>query len=303
MSPSATTSPTLDGFATECRQRVNSRLEYWLDAQPPLALGLTNAMRYAAANGGKRMRPMLVYGACQALGGDLADADDAAVAIELIHAYSLVHDDLPAMDDDALRRGQPTCHIAYGEALAILAGDALQTLAFEVIASSPLRASASTRVEMLITLARASGAHGMAGGQALDLAAEGQQLKAADLEKIHAHKTGSLIRASVRLGGLLAPHSNIEQLAALDTYAKHLGLAFQVHDDVLDVIGATAELGKQAGADQALAKATYPALLGLEQAKQWATQLAEQALTALVPFDAAADPLRQLARYAVERRH
>lgn len=303
MNQSNLASSALEGFATECRQRVNDRLEYWLQAHTPIAPGLLNAMRYAAANGGKRMRPMLVYGACQTLGIELELADDAAVAVELIHAYSLVHDDLPAMDNDALRRGQPTCHIAYGEALAILAGDALQTLAFEVIANSPLPTTDSTRVAMLLTLASASGAQGMAGGQALDLAAEGQQLQPADLEQIHAHKTGSLIRASVRLGGLLGSNGDTDQLAALDTYARHLGLAFQVHDDVLDVTGATAEIGKQAGADQALAKATYPALLGLEPAKQWAANLAEQALAALASFDSKADPLRHLARYAVERRH
>ena len=229
--------------------------------------------------------------------------DDIAAALEMVHSYSLVHDDLPAMDDDALRRGKPTCHIAFDEATAILAGDALQCLAFEVLANAPSSLEAGVRLELIRTLANASGSLGMAGGQALDLLAEGQTLTLEQLETIHIHKTGCLIRASVRMGALTVPAVSTATLEALDRYAHAIGLAFQVQDDILDVIGDTATLGKHQGADQALAKATYPAILGLEQAQALARTLCDQALAALADLDGRAEPLRALARYIVSRQH
>ena len=259
-------------------------------------------MRYAVLGGGKRLRPLLVYAAARALGVDSPLLDAPACAVELIHAYSLVHDDLPAMDDDALRRGRPTCHIVFGEAMAILAGDALQALAFELLAddhAGPI--DPAIRVAMLRTLGRACGAEGMAGGQALDLAAVGQQLGLAELEHMHACKTGALIRASVRAGAILGG-ADAESLAALTRYGDAIGLAFQIADDILDVEGTTEELGKDAGSDQARGKATYPALVGLEASKARARELVQMALDALTRFDERAEPLRAIASYIVKRK-
>jgi len=222
--------------------------------------------------------------------------------VEFIHAYSLVHDDLPAMDDDDLRRGRPTCHRAFDEATAILAGDALQTQAFYVLAHArELDIDAATRLRMIETLAQASGSRGMAGGQAIDLAAVGQTLDIAQLEDMHIHKTGALIRASVLLGALCADALDETRLAHLDHYAKCIGLAFQIQDDILDVIGDTATLGKTAGADTARAKPTYPALLGLDGARQRAAELLADAQAALDGFGEEADSLRALADYIVQR--
>ena len=293
----------LDAYLTRCQQRVNARLDLWLTRQNGLAPRLADAMRYATFNGGKRVRPVLAYAAAEALGGDPAHADDIAAALEMVHSYSLVHDDLPAMDDDDLRRGKPTCHIAFDEATAILAGDALQCLAFEVLACSDAPLDATVRLQVIQALATASGTRGMAGGQALDLSAEGQALTLEQLEDIHAHKTGSLIRASVRMGALTVPDVTAAQLDALDHYAGAIGLAFQVQDDILDVVGDTATLGKKQGADAALAKATYPALLGLEQAQKLARDLCNEAQEALTTLDGRAEPLRALARYIVSRQH
>ena len=261
-------------------------------------------MRYAVLGGGKRLRPVLVYATGAALGAALDRLDAAAVAVEVIHAYSLVHDDLPAMDDDALRRGRPTCHIEFGEAMAILAGDALQALAFEVLAADPLLADAPRiHVEMLRVLAAACGAQGMAGGQALDLAAIGQQLAPAELERMHVHKTGALIRASVRLGALGAGCADQIVLDALERYGHCIGLAFQIRDDIIDIEGDSATLGKTAGKDAANAKPTYPAILGMDASRAQLAQLTEQAIASLAPLGERAAELADIARYIAERRN
>jgi len=290
-------------YQKACRARVDACLERFFQAPQDDLARLYQAMRYSVMNGGKRVRPILVYAACEALGGDAEQADNAACAVELIHAYSLVHDDLPAMDDDDLRRGQPTTHKAFDEAAAILAGDGLQSLAFSVLAEpSAPRASAETRLRMLTTLARAAGPEGMVGGQAIDLESVGRQIDQRALESMHRHKTGALIEASVCLGALASGRADDAALAALQTYARAIGLAFQVQDDILDVESDTATLGKTQGKDQAQDKPTYPALLGLEPAKAYALDLRDQALAALEAFGERAEPLRDLARFIVERR-
>ena len=305
MTPNNAPSSAFDlaAYQQNCQARVNNRMEYWLARQNGLAPRLLDAMRYATFNGGKRVRPLLAYSAAAALGGAHETVDDIAAALEMVHSYSLVHDDLPAMDNDHLRRGKPTCHIAFDEATAILAGDALQCLAFEVLAASPAPFTAAVRLELIRLLARASGTQGMAGGQALDLAAEGQTLTLDQLETIHIHKTGSLIRASVRMGALTVDAVSQAELDALDRYAHAIGLAFQVQDDILDVIGDTATLGKTQGSDQALSKATYPSILGLASAQALAQSLCDQALEALQLLGERAEPLRALARYIVSRHH
>ena len=256
-------------------------------------------MRHGLLVGGKRLRPLLVYLAGQALGASDDALDAPAAAIELIHAYSLIHDDLPAMDDDDLRRGQPTVHKAFDEATAILAGDALQALAFEVLASRP-----HPRLGQLVTtLAVASGRDGMVAGQALDLAAVGGHPDAEAMAHMHAHKTGALIVAAVRLGGLVAVEEDDPRLAALIRYARAIGLAFQIHDDILDVTGDTATLGKISGADAARAKPTYPSLLGLAGAQRKANTLIDEAIAALAPLGEQAAPLADLAHYMIERDH
>ncbi|SDH68214.1 (2E,6E)-farnesyl diphosphate synthase [Pseudomonas panipatensis] len=290
-------------YQTRCQARVDAALEALFTPPRHELTRLYQAMRYSVVNGGKRVRPLLAYAACEALGGDSERADGAACAVELIHAYSLVHDDLPAMDDDDLRRGQPTTHIAFDEACAILAGDGLQTLAFEVLGDARLNPpDAETRLQMIMTLARAAGSAGMVGGQAIDLEAVGRKIDQHALEVMHRHKTGALIEASVRLGALASGHADSERLAALSRYAEAIGLAFQVQDDILDVESDTSTLGKTQGKDQANDKPTYPALLGLDAAKTYALDLRDQALAALQGFDQRAEPLRDLARYIVERR-
>ena len=270
------------------------------ESQPPIELH--RAMRYAVLGGGKRLRPLLVYAAGQTLGATLDHLDAAAAAVEIIHAYSLVHDDLPAMDDDSLRRGRPTCHIVFGEAMAILAGDALQALAFEVLAhDAELAVDAGTRVEMLRALAAACGSHGMAGGQAFDLAAVGKLLSAVELERMHVHKTGALIRASVRLGALAAGQSEEATLDALERYGHAVGLAFQIRDDLLDVEAGTEQLGKTAGKDAAAAKPTYPAILGIDASRAELAALTDAALSAVEPLGVHAKPLRDLARFVADR--
>ena len=263
---------------------------------------LHEAMRYATLGEGKRVRPVLVYGAGQAVGADPACLDAPACAVELIHAYSLVHDDLPAMDNDDLRRGLPTCHKAYDEATAVLVGDALQTLAFRTLShDGALSAPAEVKLRMIDELALASGSRGMAGGQALDIGAIGRNIDLAQLENMHIHKTGALIRASVRLGGLCAEEVSAEKFNRLDRYAKCIGLAFQVRDDILDVEGETSVLGKTRGKDAAADKPTYPSLLGMQEAREMADRLLEDALENLQDFDERAEPLRALARYIVGR--
>ncbi len=293
--------PHLEAFTDRCRTRIEAVLADLLPSEDIHPYHLHKAMRYAALGGGKRIRPVLVYASAEALGLAFEDLDKPACAIELIHAYSLVHDDLPAMDDDDLRRGRPTCHKAFDEATAILAGDALQTLAFQVLATEQQLPPAA-RIRMLTDLARAAGSRGMAGGQALDLVAEGQELDLTMLENIHIHKTGALIRCSVRMATLIT-EIDPDRSERLDHYAKCLGLAFQIRDDILDVEGETGTLGKTQGKDQAQSKATYPAIIGLADAKATATELIDEALTSLEPFDAGADPLRWIAEYVVERNH
>jgi farnesyl diphosphate synthase len=259
-------------------------------------------MRYAVLGGGKRLRPLLVYAAGQTLAAPLARLDAPAAAVEIIHAYSLVHDDLPSMDDDSLRRGRPTCHVVFGEAMAILAGDALQALAFDVLAHDrALDVDAETRVEMLRALAVACGSHGMAGGQAFDLAAVGQRLSASELERMHVHKTGALIRASVRLGALAAGCRDAPTLDALERYGHAIGLAFQIRDDLLDIEADTEQLGKTAGKDVAVAKPTYPSIIGAEASRAELRVLTSDALAAIEPLGARAKPLRDLARFVAER--
>ena len=294
----------IKAYQQRCQARVDSVLEGFF--QPPRAEleRLYQAMRYSVMNGGKRVRPLLAYAACEALDGDLAQADGAACAVELIHAYSLVHDDLPAMDDDELRRGQPTTHIAFDEACAILAGDGLQTLAFEALASDAHNpADAALRLSMFTILARAAGGAGMVGGQAIDLESVGHKIDQQALETMHRHKTGALIEAAVRLGALASGKADAERLDALNRYAQAVGLAFQVQDDILDVESDTATLGKTQGKDEAHDKPTYPALLGLDAAKAYALSLRDQAISALTGFGESAAPLRALADYIVERRN
>jgi farnesyl diphosphate synthase len=289
--------PNLEALILRAEQALDHRLPP-ADQSPA---DLHRAMRYAVLGGGKRLRPLLVYAAAQALGEDGPQLDAAACAVELIHAYSLVHDDLPAMDDDALRRGRPTCHIVFGEAMAILAGDALQALAFEILAEDTTRqTSPETGMAMLRTLGRACGAEGMAGGQALDLAAVGQPLTLAQLEHMHACKTGALIRASVQLGALAAG-GDADVLLALDEYASAVGLAFQVRDDILDVEGESTVIGKTAGKDAAAGKPTFPSIIGLGASRARLAELTDIALRAIAPLGERGALLQELARYAAHR--
>jgi farnesyl diphosphate synthase len=287
---------------TQARQ---ARVEQVLDGLlPPAGLSparLHSAMRYAALSGGKRVRPLLAYAAGELTAAPEARVDRAAAAVELIHAYSLVHDDLPCMDDDVLRRGRPTCHLAYDEATALLVGDALQSLAFQVLAEQPLAADAGTQLEMVRTLAVAVGSRGMAGGQAIDLASTGAELTLPELENMHIHKTGELIRAAILLGarcGNRLPPAGIE---ALDRFSKCAGLAFQVVDDVLDAESDTDTLGKTAGKDARQNKPTYVSTLGLSQARGLAKALRNDALAALDAFGSEAQRLRELIDFIVLR--
>lgn len=292
---------TLDVF----RQRVDAALAGWLPQPAGSATHLQQAMRYSViGGGGKRVRPILVYAAGQALKIDTAKLDACACAVEIIHAYSLIHDDLPAMDNDDLRRGRPTCHKAFDDATAILAGDALQALAFEVLAKDPhINGNAESRLNMIQLLAEASGSAGMAGGQAIDLDAVGKSLTLEQLENMHVLKTGALIKASVLLGAMCSENINQDMLNQLEIYAHCVGLAFQIHDDILDVTADTETLGKPQGSDEQQNKPTYPALLGLDGARQRALDLHQQALLSIEIFDESADTLRQLSAYIVERSH
>ena len=289
-----------DALLTRWLERTEEQLQ---DALPDPELApqrLHQAMRYAALGGGKRMRPMLVYATGYLFGADEARLDAAAVAVEFIHAYSLVHDDLPAMDDDALRRGRPTTHIAFDEATAILAGDALQTRAFEILAGGWMPPTLA--LNCVQTLAGASGAAGMCGGQALDIDATGQQQALDDLKRMHGMKTGALIRAAVRMGALCGEASDA-QLAQLDSFADTLGLAFQIRDDILDVEASSEQLGKTAGKDQAQDKSTFPSLLGMDGAKATLAELATAMQAALIPFGQRAAALSALAELTVRRSH
>ncbi|MHB1144070.1 MAG: polyprenyl synthetase family protein [Thiobacillus sp.] len=283
-----------------CQARMERVLAAWLPPSKIAPQRLHEAMRYAVLGGGKRVRPLLAFAAGEVTGADPEQVQHAAAAVELIHAYSLVHDDMPAMDDDALRRGKPTVHVEFDEATALLVGDALQSLAFDILASKPLAADAATQLNMVQLLAQAAGSRGMAGGQAIDLASVGKPLDLTELEFMHIHKTGALIRASVLLGAQCGTVTDAAA-AALDHYAKCIGLAFQVVDDVLDAEAPTATLGKTAGKDAANNKPTYVSLLGAARARELAQELRADAHAALDKLGAPAARLRQLADFVVER--
>lgn len=283
------------------QSRVERALERSLDTAGAAPTRLQEAMRYGVLNGGKRLRPLLVYITGEAFGAQPPHLDAPAAAVELIHAYSLIHDDLPAMDDDDLRRGRPTCHKAFDEGTAILAGDALQALAFAVLGAPDSGLSDTHRVRMLSVLAEAIGTGGMAGGQAMDLEATGKAADAVTIEQMHRLKTGALIRASVELGALAAPGAVEADREALRRYGEEIGVAFQIQDDILDVTGDTAVLGKRAGADAAHGKPNYPSIFGLAQARRLALQHRDQALAALAGLGPASHSLRALAHYVVDR--
>ena len=294
MNPNSELGPALKALII----RAEQALERCLPSAEHSPAALHGAMRYAVLGGGKRLRPLLVYASAHAFGESGTQLDGSACAVELIHAYSLVHDDLPAMDDDALRRGRPTCHIVFGEAMAILAGDALQALAFEILSNDD--GDAAIGMEKQRVLGRACGAEGMAGGQALDLAAVGHRLTLAELEHMHACKTGALIRASVRLGALTAG-ADASALDMLDRYADAVGLAFQVRDDILDVEGDATVIGKTAGKDAAANKPTFPSIIGLDASRARLRELTAIALDAIAPLGTSADLLQELANYAAHR--
>jgi len=288
-------------------QRYQKRVELALDARLPPArrtpARLHEAMRYVTLDGGKRVRASLVYASGEAVGAEDSALDTPACAVELIHAYSLVHDDLPSMDDDALRRGKPTCHIAFDEATALLAGDALQSLAFEILAEDrALTVSAERRAQMITLLAQAAGSIGMAGGQAIDLASAGKAVTIEQLEEMYARKTGALIRASVLLGAYAQAGFGAGIQQALEEYSRAVGLAFQITDDILDVEGNAETLGKNPGVDLARSKPTYPQLLGLSEAKVRAKRLHTQALESLAPLGDNGRTLAELAGFIIERR-
>ena len=295
-------------FLLASKNQVDRQLADFATDQATTAAGtgealdtISQACSYVLTNGGKRIRPTLVYAAAQALGhkGHGADLDHVACALEMIHTYSLVHDDLPAMDDDDLRRGRPSCHKAFNEATAILAGDALQAWAFELLADAP-GFNAVQRVALIKSLAKAAGLQGMVGGQAMDIAATNTDVNLQQLQSMHAFKTGAIIRAALTMGGIAASAS-AEQLSALDTYGTHIGLAFQVVDDILDVDGNAETLGKTQGKDSKANKPTYVSLMGLDGAKKESQRLLQAALEALGKFGVSADSLRGLAHYIIAR--
>jgi len=285
---------------------IGERIDAVLDRRLPPAhtfpQRLHQAMRYAVLNGGKRIRPALMYATARAVDVPWDAIDGAAAAVELIHDYSLIHDDLPAMDDDALRRGRPTCHRAFDEATAILAGDAIQALAFYVLAhDATISTEPAVRLQLIETLGRAAGSRGMAGGQAMDLASVGRSLSLAELEDMHIHKTGLLIRSTVLMAAQLQPALGETERDRLDHFAKCIGLAFQIRDDILDVEGHTDTLGKPQGSDQAQDKPTFPSVVGMAESKARALTLHREALRSLEFLDERADLLRALADYIVNR--
>ena len=285
---------------------TNERVNFSLDSVLSLSVPdqrLIEAMRYATMGGGKRIRPLLVYASAKAVEAKVEDADAAACAVELVHSFSLVHDDLPVMDDDDLRRGKPSVHKAYDEATAVLAGDALQSLAFQCLSSQKSSLSESTKLAMVKILSEATGAEGMTGGQAMDLRAERFPIDLSVLENMHQRKTGALIKASVKLGAICNPRVPTKSLERLERFADLIGLAFQVQDDVLDEISETSTLGKPKGSDRAQNKTTYVSLLGIERAKRKAVELSEQALLSIQGLPPAADELRELAKFMTSRAH
>jgi geranylgeranyl diphosphate synthase type II len=293
----------LKAYLEERRGLVNRALEAYLPQVRGPAFRVTQAMHYSLFVGGKRLRPILCLAAAEAVGGDPGEVLPVACALEMIHTYSLIHDDLPAMDDDDLRRGQPTCHKQYDEATAILAGDGLLTEAFRTMAAAADKYEGRERVllEVINLVATAAGYQGMVGGQMLDLLAEGRRVTLKELETIHRAKTGALLTAALRAGALMGGGNRVE-VTSLTTYGEKFGLAFQITDDLLDVEGETAEMGKAAGMDEKRQKATYPAALGLEATREWPRRLVAEAISALEPFQTKAEPLRELAQYLLVRR-
>lgn len=291
---------TFPEWMAATQARVEAALAHHLPGHDSIPARLHDAMRYATLGGGKRVRPLLVFAAGELTGATPNTLDTVACTVEMIHAYSLVHDDMPCMDDDVLRRGRPTCHVEFDEPTALLVGDSLQTLAFELLASQPL-GEPGRQLEMITLLAHASGSRGMAGGQAIDLGSVGKALNQPELELMHALKTGALIRASVLLGALAGNALSTEERQNLDRFAKRAGLLFQVIDDILDCTASTATLGKTAGKDEAADKPTYVSLLGLEAARTYADELRSDALNALAIFGERAARLTQLADYICHR--
>lgn len=287
-----------------CQLRINDVLKRYLTTDDKSPCRLQQAMEYSALDAGKRLRPLLVYSCGEAFGATLADLDGAAAAVECIHVYSLIHDDLPAMDDDDLRRGKATCHIHYDEATAILAGDALQTLAFDILINHPLSIKAEPfRLLMLKELARASGSKGMGGGQMLDLQATDKNLQLEELKTMHKMKTGALIRASIIMALHCSGITDKKTLALMSSFGELIGLAFQVKDDILDIEGDTATIGKPTGSDTASNKSTFPALMGIGAAKDYAEQLVSEALQALETLPYNTERLKQLATYIIQRQY
>jgi geranylgeranyl pyrophosphate synthase len=296
-----------EGFAAQLeawRARMERALAERLPQPDVVPTRLHEAMRYCVLGGGKRVRPALLFATARTLGLEEDEVEAAACAIELVHVYSLVHDDLPAMDDDDLRRGRPTCHKAFDEATAILVGDALQPLAFQLLARDPaLPAAPAIRLRLIDLLAQATGTFGMAGGQAIDLAVQGMRLDIAQVEDMHARKTGAMIRVSVLMAAACVPSLEVHLYGALGRFATAIGLAFQIQDDLLDVLGDASTLGKATGADRERAKPTHPAVIGIEASQERVQLLHAQALDALAPFGERAEPLRLLADWLLLRRY
>ena len=293
----------LKSYISSQNKEINSFLESAI-SENNQDQRIVAAMKYSLMAGGKRLRPVLCVAAAEAVGGQPSDALPAAAALEMVHTYSLIHDDLPAMDDDGLRRGKPTCHVAFDEATAILAGDALLTLAFQILSSVKISnaSHAATWLQVIRTIACAAGYGGMIQGQMLDISSEGRTLSIAELESMHYLKTGALIAASLRCGAIIGG-ANEEQLTSLDRYAQHVGLAFQVADDILNVEGDPKLMGKAVGTDQLREKSTYPSILGLNKSKELAQNLVRKALQAIENFDNRSDALRAIAKYVIERKH
>jgi geranylgeranyl diphosphate synthase type II len=290
-------------LASRCKL-VDTALDSILPKEDTAPVSLHKSMRYSVFAGGKRIRPILMLAACEAIGGDIERAMPAACAMEMIHTYSLIHDDLPAMDDDDFRRGNPTNHKVFGEAIAILAGDALLTQAFIAMSCSGSSGSvpSATLLAVINEIGHCAGSHGMVGGQVVDMESEGNKdIDLPTVQYIHTHKTGALIKASVKAGALLGA-ANDNELASLTRYGEAVGLAFQIADDILDIEGTTEQIGKDAGSDEARGKATYPAVVGLADAKKRAAELVDIALESLRDFDDKAEPLREIARYIVARK-
>ena len=300
-------SASIEAFGAQLevwRERMEGALAARLPQASVVPARLHEAMRYSVLGGGKRIRPALLFATARAVGLSEDEVEAAACAVELVHVYSLVHDDLPAMDNDDLRRGRPTCHKAYDEATALLVGDALQPLAFQLLASDPaLPASPAIRLRLIDLLAQASGTFGMAGGQAIDLAAQGTRLDIGQVEDMHARKTGAVIRASVLMAAECAPPLDASLYAALTRFATAVGLAFQIQDDLLDVTGDVSTLGKATGADSERAKPTHPAIIGITASQQRVRLLHSQAINALTSFDDRADSLRSLANWLLSRQY